>query len=256
MATSKKYSWCIPVQKEIKPIIWGAAITPEPWNRQQCWFIFEDPNVRVARLLESLATMSTGMKKTIKLTQGLSIVQQIFFVHFFCQFYHFCRINARKCFHPDAHRPMPGMLKDFIVFWHSLWCALWSYWTMVAGKVAVPKWRVPNPTTELKYGNEDLCRVPGHATKASIVFSGTHGLRSIRPLVSLLRTPSDFGTKPLILIEIEAKWHTYVSKLGDRCFRYMTCRLLLLGAMPLSAPMLCYYYFSPWEYISMKFESK
>ena len=46
-----KYSWCIPVQKEIKPIIWGAAITPEPWNRQQCWFIFEDPNVRVARLL-------------------------------------------------------------------------------------------------------------------------------------------------------------------------------------------------------------
>ena len=53
----KKYSWCIPVQKEIKPIIWGAAITPEPWNRQQCWFIFEDPNVRVARLLESLATI-------------------------------------------------------------------------------------------------------------------------------------------------------------------------------------------------------
>ena len=54
----KKYSWCIPVQKEIKPIIWGATITPEPWNRQQCWFIFEDPNVRVARLLESLATMN------------------------------------------------------------------------------------------------------------------------------------------------------------------------------------------------------
>ena len=54
----KKYSWCIPVQKEIKPIIWGAAITPEPWNRQQCWFIFEDPNVRVARLLKSLATMT------------------------------------------------------------------------------------------------------------------------------------------------------------------------------------------------------
>ena len=54
----KKYSWCIPVQKEIKPIIWGAAITPEPWNRQQCWFIFEDPNVRVARLLESLATIN------------------------------------------------------------------------------------------------------------------------------------------------------------------------------------------------------
>ena len=46
----KKYSWCIPVLKEIKPIIWGAAITPKPWNRQQCWFIFEDPNVRVARL--------------------------------------------------------------------------------------------------------------------------------------------------------------------------------------------------------------
>ena len=46
----KKYSWCIPVQKEIKPIIWGAAITPEPWNRQQCWFIFEDPNVRFTRL--------------------------------------------------------------------------------------------------------------------------------------------------------------------------------------------------------------
>ena len=56
LTTSKKYSWCIPVQKEIEPIIWGAAITPEPWNRQQCWFIFEDPNVRVARLLESLAT--------------------------------------------------------------------------------------------------------------------------------------------------------------------------------------------------------
>ena len=54
----KKYSWCIPVQKEIKPIIWGAAITPEPRNRQQCWFIFEDPNVRVARLLESLATIN------------------------------------------------------------------------------------------------------------------------------------------------------------------------------------------------------
>ena len=49
----KKYSWCIPVQKEIKPIIWGAAITPEPWNRQQCWFIFEDPNVGVARLFET-----------------------------------------------------------------------------------------------------------------------------------------------------------------------------------------------------------
>ena len=57
LTTSKKYSWCIPVQKEIKPIIWGAAITPEPWNRQQRWFIFEDPNVRVARLLESLATI-------------------------------------------------------------------------------------------------------------------------------------------------------------------------------------------------------
>ena len=54
----KKYPWCIPVQKEIKPIIWGAAITLEPWNRQQCWFIFEDPNVRVARLLESLATIT------------------------------------------------------------------------------------------------------------------------------------------------------------------------------------------------------
>ena len=51
LTTSKKYSWCIPVLKEIKPIIWEAAITPEPWNRQQCWFIFEDPNVRVARLL-------------------------------------------------------------------------------------------------------------------------------------------------------------------------------------------------------------
>ena len=58
LTTSKKYLWCIPVQKEIKPIIWGAAITPEPWNRQQCWFIFEDPNVMVARLLESLATIS------------------------------------------------------------------------------------------------------------------------------------------------------------------------------------------------------
>ena len=31
----KKYSWCIPVQKKIKPIIWRAAITPEPSNRQQ-----------------------------------------------------------------------------------------------------------------------------------------------------------------------------------------------------------------------------
>ena len=44
LMTSKKYSWCIPVQKEIKHvklIIWGAAITPEPWNRQQCWFIFQ-----------------------------------------------------------------------------------------------------------------------------------------------------------------------------------------------------------------------
>ena len=51
----KKYSWCIPVQKEIKPIIWGAAITPEPWNRQQCWFIFEDPNVRVARLSKNMS---------------------------------------------------------------------------------------------------------------------------------------------------------------------------------------------------------
>ena len=36
LTTSVKYSWCIPVQKKIKPIIWGAAITPEPWNRQQC----------------------------------------------------------------------------------------------------------------------------------------------------------------------------------------------------------------------------
>ena len=33
---SKKYSWCIPVQMKIKLIIWGVAITPEPWNRQQC----------------------------------------------------------------------------------------------------------------------------------------------------------------------------------------------------------------------------
>ena len=53
----KKFSWCIPVQKEIKPIIWGAAITPEPWNRQQCWFIFEDPNVRVARRQEIRLSM-------------------------------------------------------------------------------------------------------------------------------------------------------------------------------------------------------
>ena len=68
LATSKKYSWCIPVQKEIKPIIWGAAITPKPWNRQQCWFIFEDPNVRVARLLESLATMIFILKHDILLT--------------------------------------------------------------------------------------------------------------------------------------------------------------------------------------------
>ena len=65
LTTSKKYSWCIPVQKEIKAIIWGAAITPEPWNRQQCWFIFEDPNVRVARLLESLATMTNGGLRNI-----------------------------------------------------------------------------------------------------------------------------------------------------------------------------------------------
>ena len=28
----KKYSWCIPVQNEIKPIIWGAVITPEPYS--------------------------------------------------------------------------------------------------------------------------------------------------------------------------------------------------------------------------------
>ena len=34
----KKYPWCILVQKEIKPIIWGAAITPEPWNRQKILF--------------------------------------------------------------------------------------------------------------------------------------------------------------------------------------------------------------------------
>ena len=66
LTTSKKYSWCIPVQKEIKPIIWGAAITPEPWNRQQCWFIFEDPNVRVARLLESLATMKWRQRNCSK----------------------------------------------------------------------------------------------------------------------------------------------------------------------------------------------
>ena len=32
LTTSKKYSWCIPVQNEIKPIIWGAAITPEPYS--------------------------------------------------------------------------------------------------------------------------------------------------------------------------------------------------------------------------------
>ena len=54
--------WCIPVQKEIKPIIWGAAITPEPWNRQQCWFIFEDPNVRVPRLSESLVTIIATLR--------------------------------------------------------------------------------------------------------------------------------------------------------------------------------------------------
>ena len=53
----KKYSWCIPVQKKIKPIIWGAAIMPEPWNRQQCQF-FKDPKLRVVRLLESLTTIN------------------------------------------------------------------------------------------------------------------------------------------------------------------------------------------------------
>ena len=58
----KNYSWCIPVQKEIKPIIWGAAITPEPWNRQQCWFIFEDPNVRVARLLRPRDNKPCGFR--------------------------------------------------------------------------------------------------------------------------------------------------------------------------------------------------
>ena len=70
LTTSKKYSWCIPVQKEIKPIIWGAAITPEPWNRQQCWFIFEDPNVRVARLLESLGTMKVQHIRSTYSIQG------------------------------------------------------------------------------------------------------------------------------------------------------------------------------------------
>ena len=35
LMTSKKFYWCILVQKKIKPIIWRAAITPEPWNRQQ-----------------------------------------------------------------------------------------------------------------------------------------------------------------------------------------------------------------------------
>ena len=68
LATSKKYSWCIPVQKEIKPIIWGAAITPEPWNRQQCWFIFEDPNVRVAR-----ASRQKNMAIRMSITHGLVI---------------------------------------------------------------------------------------------------------------------------------------------------------------------------------------
>ena len=38
LTTSKKYPWCILVQKEIKPTIWGAAITPEPWNRQKKLF--------------------------------------------------------------------------------------------------------------------------------------------------------------------------------------------------------------------------
>ena len=33
-----KYSWCIPVQKKTKPIIWRATITPEPRNRQQWYF--------------------------------------------------------------------------------------------------------------------------------------------------------------------------------------------------------------------------
>ena len=73
LTTSKKYSWCIPVQNVIKPIIWGAAITPEPWNRQQCWFIFGDPNVRVARLLESLATIiHDGCSRKSVLCQGLN----------------------------------------------------------------------------------------------------------------------------------------------------------------------------------------
>ena len=34
LTTSKKYSWCILVQKEIKPVIWGAAITPEPYRNK------------------------------------------------------------------------------------------------------------------------------------------------------------------------------------------------------------------------------
>ena len=73
LTTSKKYSWCIPVQKEINPIIWGVAITPEPWNRQQCLFIFEDPNVRVVRLLESLTTMTTASFGSAQSDVGLVI---------------------------------------------------------------------------------------------------------------------------------------------------------------------------------------
>ena len=70
LTTSKKYSWCIPVQKEIKPIIWGAAITPEPWNRQQCWFIFEDPNVRVARLLETSRKWGCSLSRANRRCSG------------------------------------------------------------------------------------------------------------------------------------------------------------------------------------------
>ena len=66
LTTSKKYSWCIPVQKEIKPTIWGSAITPEPWNRQK--IIFEDPNVRVARLFGSLTTKTVLLRETVHQT--------------------------------------------------------------------------------------------------------------------------------------------------------------------------------------------
>ena len=56
---------CILVQKEIKPIIWGAALTPEIAVKSSTVLFFEDPNVRVVRLLESLTTIIVNYGSTI-----------------------------------------------------------------------------------------------------------------------------------------------------------------------------------------------